>query len=451
MRTIGMGCSVPIGRALVNFPSSTRTLQRMQSTHELPSGHVAESGDMSEPAGSAAGSTRDFFVWPRLELPRLRFVAAIVPMHAESELAHTTIASISQQSRVPDFVVYVCDNCPDETSLVVRTTAASYDIPFTIIHTVNNEHKKAGGMNVALETCIVPWTETFGLDPDDVFVLQMDGDSLLHRDFIEHGLTEFEADPSIGGLCSNFEGRYELLRSKTDGRSLRAKYLMWCQATEFVQYHFTRIVRTVPVLSGTSTMFRLSALQQVRATSDDGHAWPSHTLVEDKTLTDNLLRLGWDCRAGVHMKAFTDLLPAFRPLWRQRIRWAVGTTDGIKAAFGPLADFLRHPGQWRHFRDRKSTFPHRFEWLDLGRQILTVLGICYYPVWMTALVRTRDFASVQLISFYALFLVLRALPLRKKMGWRSFFFAGLVLPIQLFNLMRIAWTVSSYVTKKRAW
>ncbi len=415
---------------------------------------VLETLDHDNSAGVSNASdveVRDFTVWPRLDLPAVRFVTAIVPMHAESELAHTTIASICEQSRQPDFVVYVCDNCPDATRLVIDETAARYDIPFEVIHTINNEHKKAGGMNLALETCIIPWARTFGIASEDVLVLQMDGDSLLHRDYLRHALDEFEADPQVGGLCSNFEGRYEILRSRDHGRSLWSKYLMWSQAAEFVLYHHTRFVRTVPVLSGTSTVFRLTALEDVRLLSEDGHAWPSHTLVEDKTLTDNLLRLGWGCRAGVHMKAYTDLLPTFRMLWRQRVRWAVGTCDGIKASFASLARFAASPRDWRNLSDRKSSFPHRFEWLDLGRQLMTVFGILYYPVWMAALLKTRDFGSINLLAYFGVFLLLRALPLRKKMGWKSMVFAGLVLPLQLFNLIRIGWTINAYFTKKRAW
>src|SRR5690625_6100357 len=72
-------------------------------------------------------------------------IVALVPAQNEEATVAQTVASLQDQSRPPDHIVVIADNCTDDT--VRRAEQAGAEV----LHTVDNTHRKAGALNQALE------------------------------------------------------------------------------------------------------------------------------------------------------------------------------------------------------------------------------------------------------------------------------------------------------------
>ena len=69
---------------------------------------------------------------------------ALLPAHDEEASLPAALASLAAQTRRPDRVVVVADNCTDRTEDVARAAGAE------VFRTVGNTHKKAGALNQVL-------------------------------------------------------------------------------------------------------------------------------------------------------------------------------------------------------------------------------------------------------------------------------------------------------------
>ncbi len=68
----------------------------------------------------------------------------LVPAHNEAERIGATLASLEAQTRRPDRVIVVADNCTDATEAIARAAGAEVRV------TVGNRDKKAGALNQVL-------------------------------------------------------------------------------------------------------------------------------------------------------------------------------------------------------------------------------------------------------------------------------------------------------------
>ena len=77
---------------------------------------------------------------------RLR-LTVLVPAHDEALTIGAALSSPHGQTRPPDRVLVIADNCTDDTAEVARRLGAD------VYSTVANTDKKAGGLNQALKPC----------------------------------------------------------------------------------------------------------------------------------------------------------------------------------------------------------------------------------------------------------------------------------------------------------
>ncbi len=241
-------------------------------------------------------------------------VVALVPSHNEQGQIAATIVSLLAQSRRPDEIVVICDNCTDRTAEIAR----SY--PVRVLETVGNSAKKAGALNQALET-VLPQ-----LRPQDA-VLVMDADSVLEAGFLGTAMTRlakgdvsavggtFTGQPG-GGLVGMFQ-RNEYARYARDVGRLKGKVL-------------------VLVLTGTATVFRVSVLLEVQAARAQGclpggaaRIYDTRVLTEDNELTLALLHLGHSIISPQGCRLTTEVMPTWRALARQRLRWKRGALENL--------------------------------------------------------------------------------------------------------------------------
>lgn len=239
-------------------------------------------------------------------------IYVVIPAHDEGGTITHTLASLRKQTRLPHHVIVACDNCTDDTEQKAAREGAQ------TFRTYRNADKKAGALNQAL--CGLLPT----LNAEDL-VLVMDADSQLNNRWLEEAERMLRRDPSVGAVCGVFVGE--------PGHGLAADL----QRNEYVRYARTVYRRRqAPVLSGTGTLFRAPALREVARERGRllpgirGEYYNSQTVTEDNEITLALKTLGHRCLPGAGCVTTTEVMPTFRDLYRQRIRWQTGALSDLR-------------------------------------------------------------------------------------------------------------------------
>ncbi len=324
-------------------------------------------------------------------------LVALLPAHDEETCLPLALDSLDRQSRPPDRVVVVADNCTDATEQV----AAEHGVE--VFRTVDNRQKKAGALNQALRHLLPD------LDADDL-VLVMDADSLLLPSFLEgardHLDRTYRAGPAsrrpLGGVGGTFSGG--------PGGGLLGTF----QRNEFARY--ARDVRRrrgkALVLTGTASVFPVHVLHEVARARRDGRVpdksgrgevYDVHVLTEDNELSLALMHLGYSILAPAECTLETEVMTTWPDLVRQRLRWKRGALENI-ADYGLT----------------RVTAPY---W---GRQLLSALGVLATVLYLGSIaysVLTGFNLHPFWIAASGIFILERVVTVRER-GWRQVLLAA---------------------------
>jgi cellulose synthase/poly-beta-1,6-N-acetylglucosamine synthase-like glycosyltransferase len=254
---------------------------------------------------------------------RLR-LTVLVPAHDESVTIAATLRSLWNQTRPPDRVIVVADNCSDDTAEIAREEGAE------VFTTIGNSHKKAGALNQAL-------SEMFPhIDETDVAMI-MDADSIIVPEFLETALGRLEADPDLIAVGGVFGGE--------DGGGVIGQL----QRNEYTRYRrqIARRRGKVFVLTGTASLFRTYALKVVADSrgslipGDPGNVYDTLAMTEDNEMTLALRSLGAKMVSPMECRVTTEVMPSMSALWRQRMRWQRGALENI-GAYGLTRATIRY-------------------------------------------------------------------------------------------------------------
>jgi cellulose synthase/poly-beta-1,6-N-acetylglucosamine synthase-like glycosyltransferase len=251
-------------------------------------------------------------------------LTALVPAHDEALTIAATLESLRGQTRPPDRIVVVADNCTDDTAEIARHQGAE------VFTTVNNTHKKAGALNQALSGMFDH------IDARDV-VLVMDADSVIVPEFLQTAMARLEADADLIAVGGVFYGE--------EGAGLVGQL----QRNEYTRYqrYISRRLGKVFVLTGTASLFRAYALKAVADSrgellpGDPGDVYDTLAMTEDNEMTLSLKTLGAKMVSPMQCHVITELMPNWRALWRQRMRWQRGALENI-GAYGLTRATLRY-------------------------------------------------------------------------------------------------------------
>ncbi len=241
-------------------------------------------------------------------------ITVLIPAHNEAASLPVTLASLAEQSRPPDHVVVVADNCTDDTVAIARA------LGHEAFETVDNTHKKGGALNQALAR-LLP-----AMDADDA-VLVMDADTSIGPRYLETAAHHLDTDPTLEAVGGLFFGE--------DGRGLIGQL----QRNEYLRYsqEISRRRGRVFVLTGTASVFRAQTLKNVAAArglaipGQTGDVYDTSALTEDNELTIALKSLGAPMTSPYECAVVTELMPTWSDLWRQRLRWQRGALENIGA------------------------------------------------------------------------------------------------------------------------
>jgi cellulose synthase/poly-beta-1,6-N-acetylglucosamine synthase-like glycosyltransferase len=251
-------------------------------------------------------------------------LTVVVPAHNEALTIAATLQSLWTQRRPPDKVVVVADNCTDDTASIAREHGAE------VFATVGNTEKKAGALNQALPKLF----ET--IDAGDVTMI-MDADSVIVPEFLETAMGRLEADPDLIAVGGVFYGE--------GGAGLVGQF----QRNEYTRYQrdISRRQGRVFVLTGTASLFRAYALKAVadcrgqQLPGNPGQVYDTLALTEDNEMTLSLRTLGAKLVSPMQCRVITEVMPGWRALWRQRMRWQRGALENI-GAYGLTRATLRY-------------------------------------------------------------------------------------------------------------
>lgn len=333
-------------------------------------------------------------------------IFAVIPAHNEAGTIAATLASLGSQTRRPDAVLVVADNCTDGTAAIARHHGAQ------VFETRDNTRKKAGALNQALPKCAELWS--WGAED---LVLVMDADSTIANRWVETALRAFNSESRLGAVGGIFYG------------DDRRRFVAQLQRNEFARYAREIAVKggKVAVLTGTATMFRWPAMQAVAGTRSFGEIYDTMVLTEDNEITLALKTLGYALVSPSRCSVVTETMPTWGDLWHQRLRWQRGALENL-----------------RNYGFTRVTLPY------VAQQAGMALGVVCFALYLTVLV-----AGVALYGFSVsptwmavggLFVAERVVTAWSA-GWRGRLLSLLVMPEMVFDiflmavLLRSAWEI----------
>jgi cellulose synthase/poly-beta-1,6-N-acetylglucosamine synthase-like glycosyltransferase len=354
-------------------------------------------------------------------------VIALVPAHNEEAGVGIALDSLAAQTRRPDLVIVIPDNCTDGTVAVVEARGDALVRP-----TVGNTNKKAGALNQTLGLLLPMLRESDA-------VLVMDADSALDEKFVSGALSRLgtrvsgDHSPMIGGVGGTFRG------------GPGGGFVGMLQRNEYGRYarDVHRLKGRVLVLTGTAALFRVDVLREVVAARADGRlpggvaaVYDTHVLTEDNELTLALLHLGYRILSPKGCVLETEIMTTWRDLWLQRVRWKRGALENLI--------------------DYGMTRVTRRYW---GRQLMTHLGVLVTAVYIASLVWSAIAnGTVHLHPIWLLitliFMVERVVSVRARGALQMLFAAPLVVEMAFDFFLQAAQAKACWDTithKERNW
>lgn len=325
-------------------------------------------------------------------------VTVLIPAHNEAGSIGATLDSLGVQDPAPDRIVVVADNCTDATESVARAHGAD------VFTTKGNTKKKAGALNQALRTLLD------GLGDNDV-VMCMDADTVLDEGFLASAIQRFTSDRALMAIGGLFYGE--------EGHGLLGQL----QRNEYVRY--SREIRRrrgrVFVLTGTASMFRSRALRTVADSRGgllpgvNGDVYDTVALTEDNELTLAIKSLGGLMASPDGCRVVTELMPTWRNLWTQRLRWQRGALENL-GAYGPAPTMFRYWAQ--QLAIGYSVIALSAFWLLVFITVLASNQWVWFPFW---------------IGVGSVFVVDRVVSAWRG-GWRARFLAVLLVPELVYDM-----------------
>jgi cellulose synthase/poly-beta-1,6-N-acetylglucosamine synthase-like glycosyltransferase len=159
-------------------------------------------------------------------------VTVLVPAHNEEDMLPGALASLRAQTRQPERIFVVADNCTDRTVDLAREAGVH------VVETVGNTDRKAGALNQALESML----PVLG---DNDLVMVLDADTRLSEEFLAAAVRRFTDDRALMAVGGLFRGE--------PGHGLIGQL----QRNEYVRYEreIHRRRGRVFVLTGTASVF----------------------------------------------------------------------------------------------------------------------------------------------------------------------------------------------------
>lgn len=351
--------------------------------------------------------------------PAVGRLVAVLPAHNEEAGIAAAIHGLQNQTSPPDRIVVVTDNCTDGTARKALEEGAE------VFATVGNTDKKAGALNQFLEVLLLE------LEDDDLVLVQ-DADSALDPDFLaiarlKVGIKRIGAVGGVfrgtpgGGVVGHLQ-RNEYARYARDVRRLNGKCLV--------------VTGTAAVLKGGMLREISRARLDGSLPSGDGRGgiYDTTVLTEDNELTFAIKHLGYDVLSPAGCTLVTEVMPTWKELWHQRLRWKRGAVENC-VQYGLT----------------------RVTWPYWGRQLLTMAGCVITYVYLATVIYALALGQLSIQPFWLgitlIFVVERIVTVRDR-GWKHMLLAASMYELFLDLFLQIVHTKAYFdalTRRQRAW
>lgn len=346
-------------------------------------------------------------------------VTVLIPAHNEAQNIANTITSLRDQHDPPERIIVVADNCTDDTEQIAT------DLGVEVFRTVDNTKKKAGGLNQKLAEILPELGEN-----DTVMI--MDADTVLDQGYMAEAKRRFTADRALMAVGGLFYGE--------PGAGMLGQF----QRNEYTRYSrdIARRRGMVFVLTGTASVFRARALRTVadsRGTLIPGHrgeVYDTEALTEDNEITIAIKTLGGLMVSPPECTVVTEVMPTWKQLWHQRLRWQRGALENL-GAYGLTPQTSRYWTQQLGLGYGVVALLSYFVLIAL--MLLAIDEWMWYPFW---------------ISIGVLFAIERTIGVWRS-TWKARLLALILLPELLYasflNLVFCKGVAEILIAKKAKW
>ncbi len=305
-----------------------------------------------------------FYKSPAARIPgsrRLGRISVIVAGHNEEHAIEKCVASLWEQSIVPDEIVVVSDGSADKMRDKLADLMRSGRIHQA--HATDLRSGKSAATNMAAR-----------MASGDI-IINIDCDCSFDRDAFKNVVRPF-ADPEVGAVSGN-------ILTRNAGETIISTF----QAIEYLisislGKKALDMVDQVSCASGAFSAFRREAMSEVGGLDSGGG--------EDLDITLRLRSAGWKIRFAHDAICYTDTPTTLLALTKQRFRWE---RDAIRLRYRKHSSLLNPYA--RNFK--ASEVLHEVEFLFFN--ILASVALPFYCVWL--FVSYGDMAIVILLSAQA--------------------------------------------------
>ncbi len=358
----------------------------------------------------------------------------IIPAHNEEEIIIDTLQEVIKQSRKPEKIVVVADNCTDKTEKLVSKFMLKHP-EVELMSTQNNEERKAGALNQAW----LLYSQGYDL------VACIDADTLLWQDVLAELEQELVPRTRCAGIMAKFTFDQDwvpphLRRNKEPLRGRKqepvnekltwpVRQLLRAQRMEFTAQtlDFLRHGRQTYVLGGQATLFRQDALLQAAYYNNGYGPWNTDTDVEDMELTWRFQDLKLETLVSKSARAYAGAMYDVKSLWAQRRKWDEGMMRLLL-----------------QYKLRKNTL---YPWLRQLKMALDLAVRLMFIIMLTVSIALHSFvwSWVWLIPpVLSILLNLKVMFKMPKHTVGDFLFAVLYFPAELYLWFRLAGFVASW-------
>jgi biofilm PGA synthesis N-glycosyltransferase PgaC len=338
----------------------------------------------------------------RIPEPGRPRIIALIPARNEGDRIAAAIAGLQGQTRAPDEIIAVPNNCTDGHA----TREAARDAGAWALDLHGIQGKKAGALNHALDE-ILP-----GLGDQDLVLVQ-DADTVLAPQFVEHAAAAMRRKVgAVGGVFYGEPGGGLL------GQLQRMEYQRYA-------WEIDRKGGRASVLTGTATLFRVRVLREIKAARVAGRLpggtsyYTIASLTEDDEITKAVKTLGYRTMSPAACTVTTEVMPTLPKLWQQRMRWQRGALENLRT-YGLTRVTARYFGQ--QIMMGAGALAFALYLLLVAWQVLLFGTLAYSPFW-TAI--GAIFVVEKVVSIWA-------------MGWRARLLAAVLVVELAYDLFQHA-------------
>ncbi len=312
-------------------------------------------------------------------LPSFRpSVTVVVPMHNEGVLARRTLEHLLKIDYSPLQIIVVDDGSTDDTAQQICDWKLANDREGVIEAFTTTNGGKAHALNTAIRTRAT-----------GELIMCLDGDSVLEPDAVAKSVAYF-ADQRVVATASN-------VNIRPDGTLLgliqRFEYLICHQMKKAHSAYNVEYI-----IGGIGSTFR-------RSTLDEVGLYDTNTMTEDIDLTMKILANGGNKDQRVKFAhdsiAYTEAVPSFRSLVKQRYRWK----------YGRMQTFYKN---WRMFFSRDRKYSKGLSWFFLPFAFWQDLAYFLEPMIVTFILGVAIYfrspeTFIPAVTIIALFVVMNVL------------------------------------------